>query len=58
VINDPTQIEDDALKVIAETDVMVVDPITGEIVKIIAGNPIPVGYEVLNDDVNDDRPKS
>jgi hypothetical protein len=53
-INDQAQIEEDALKAIAETDVMVVDPITGEIVKIIAGNPIPVGYEVINDD----RPKS
>jgi hypothetical protein len=52
-INDQAQIEADALKVIAETDVIVVDPITGDVFKVVAGEMIPSGYEII-----DDRPKS
>lgn len=53
-LNDQAQIEDDALKVIAETDVTVVDPVTGDCFKVVAGDPLPTGYAILTDE----RPKS
>jgi hypothetical protein len=52
-INDQAQIEEDALKAIAEVDVTVVDPVTGDCFKVVAGDPIPIGYAIITDSGND-----
>jgi hypothetical protein len=48
-ISDQGQIEDEALRVIAEMDVTVVDPVSGDCFKVVAGDPIPVGYAIITD---------
>jgi len=53
-ITDQTQVEEEALAVIAQTDVTVVDPVSGDCFKVVAGDPIPVGYAIITDE----QPKS
>lgn len=46
-ISDQTEIEETLIEILAETDVTVVDPVSGDCLKVIAGEPIPTGYKVI-----------
>jgi len=46
-IVDQTELEEVALAWLAETDITVIDPQTGETQKVIAGQLVPAGYRVV-----------